>query len=307
MTLRSLPSRVAASLLTLLSHLPLAVHYVLSDIFIYPLVYYILRYRRRVVRRNMRASFPDWTDGQLRQTERRFYHWFSDMLVETLKAHTISLRTLRSRVEYRGTELLEKAAAEGHDFICCYLSHYATWEWCVGFPYERPELTLCQIYHPLENAVFNDWSTQSRERFRAVCIPMRQTLRRLLQLRKAMQEGSLKGHDGQTAVKGMVFGCIADQVPTRESIHLRLPFLHQDTAVFTGCEKLGRQLGMSFCYAQIERPRRGHYIVSFQPLTPTAEEAASDFAYTRAYFRRLEADIQAHPHLWLWTHNRWKR
>ena len=63
---------------------------ILSDI-LYVLVYKVVRYRVKVVRQNMKASFPDKSDTELRRLEREFYHHFADYVVETIKLAHISL------------------------------------------------------------------------------------------------------------------------------------------------------------------------------------------------------------------------
>lgn len=309
MSIKYLPSRCATAVLTLLSLLPLKVHYFISDVLIFPLVFYVLRYRRKIVWRNLTHSFPERSEAELRMTERKFYHWFSDLLVETVKAHTFSRKESLRRMEFRNIEVIHEAIAEGHDFVVVYLSHYCNWEWCVNFPLFKPSVGLCQIYHPLHDKEIDRWMSSSRSRFGAVNIAMKETLRKLVRLRQAMKEGTMIGSDGKTPVKGMLMGTIADQVPTAQSIHLRIPFLHQDTAVFTGSEKIGRKLGAGFAYVKLERVegRRGHYVGTFERLDPLPNAADDEFAYTRAYFQRLERDIRECPELWLWTHNRWKR
>ena len=63
--------------------LPMWALYILSDI-LYVLVYKVVRYRVKVVRQNMKASFPDKSDTELRRLEREFYHHFADYVVETI-------------------------------------------------------------------------------------------------------------------------------------------------------------------------------------------------------------------------------
>jgi KDO2-lipid IV(A) lauroyltransferase len=49
-----------------LSLWPLPLLYFLSDVVIYPLVYYVVRYRRSVAAENLKNSFPSWSEHQLK-------------------------------------------------------------------------------------------------------------------------------------------------------------------------------------------------------------------------------------------------
>ena len=44
--------------------MPLNVHYFFADGLIYPLMYYVVRYRRKMVRKNLRLSFPEKSEGE---------------------------------------------------------------------------------------------------------------------------------------------------------------------------------------------------------------------------------------------------
>lgn len=293
-------------LLTRLSRLEMKTLYGVSDYVLYPLVH--LLYRRGVVRRNLALSFPDKSEAERREIERKFYHWFCDLAVETIKVHSISRDEILQRFRWHDLEKIERETlSEGKDFACCYLSHYCNWEMCVGLPFSQREMGMCQIYHPMRDDAMDAWFAQNRSQFGAENIKMKDTLRRLLTLRKVAHEGSRTSPAG-SVIRGWMFGCIADQLPKRENIHLRLPFLHQDTAVFSGSERLARKLGMTVWYARITMPSRGHYEAHFERIEVSDEELAADeFAYTRRYFALLEEQINQRPELWLWTHDRWKR
>jgi KDO2-lipid IV(A) lauroyltransferase len=85
-----------------------------------------------------------------------------------------------------------------------------------------------------------------------------------------------------------------------------LPFLHHDTPVFTGGERIMRKMNDAVFYVDMERPSRGHYICTFRLV---AAQAASEeeFAITRRFYEMLEQNIRRQPSFYLWTHNRWKR
>ena len=90
-------------LIFLLSLLPLWVLYLLSD-FIFLIIFYVMKYRRRLVFKNMSDSFPNKSEEEIRVLERRFYHWFCDYLVESIKLLTISKQQLKRRMVFKGTD-----------------------------------------------------------------------------------------------------------------------------------------------------------------------------------------------------------
>lgn len=294
------------SFISWLSGLQLKTLYVLSDYVLYPLVH--LFYRRKLVRKNLAMAFPEKSEAERRDIERKFYHWFCDLAVETIRVHSIGREEIMERFVWHNVSEVEDATLRaGKVFACCYLSHYCNWELAVGLPFWQNALGMSQIYHPLRNDAMDEWFVGNRGKFGAENIKMKDTLRRLLTLRQEAKEGSKKLPNGQT-ICGWMLGSIADQLPKRENIHLRVPFLNQSTAVFSGSERLIRKLGMTVWYSYITMPSRGHYECTFYPIEVSDEELKADeFAYTRRYMTLLEQQIKERPELWLWTHDRWKR
>ena len=282
---------ITYGVLALFSLLPLRVHYVISDA-IYILVYRLVRYRVKLVRKNLADSFPEKSGTELRQIERQFYHWFCDYLVETVKLLTISEKELKRRMVFQGTEIVDEIVASGRS-CAVYLGHYCNWEWITSLPlWVSPKAQCGQIYHALENSEFDRLFLRLRQRMGAVCIPMAETLRRLAYYRQQKQP--------------VVIGYISDQVPFWNNIHHWLTFLHHDTPVLTGTERLARSADHAVLYIDVTRPRRGYYVAEFKLIEPHPR-LTRDYELTDAYFRMLEASIQRAPQYWLWTHNRWKR
>ena len=277
----------------LLSLLPLRVLYVLSD-GIYPILYYIIRYRRGVVRRNLTTSFPDMSEADIKSTERKFYHWLCDYGVETLKLLSINDKSLLKRVEYRNVDLVEKMFDEGRN--CSAISgHYCNWEWFTGLQLvmkRHPQAVIGLIYHPLYNDAFDRLFINLRSTHGGVCIPKKDILRRLLTYK---QEG-----------RRSLLGYVSDQAPRWHNIHLWLPFLNHDTPVFTGGERIMRKMNDAVFFVDIERPRRGYYSFTFR-LISTEAAKEEEFTITRRFFEMLETNIRRQPAFYLWTHNRWKR
>jgi KDO2-lipid IV(A) lauroyltransferase len=154
------------------------------------------------------------------------------------------------------------------------------------------KLKAGQIYHPLENEAFNKMFVDVRGRFGAESITMNETLRRIVQLKR---EGTKT-----------IIGFIADQTPVWHSIHLWMDFLNQETPVFTGTERIAKQVNACIYYIDMQRPRRGYYHGVFKKVE-WKTDAEKEFPITEAYMHLLEETIGRAPAYWLWSHNRWKR
>lgn len=284
---------VVFALWYVLSLLPLRVLYVLSDLFYY-LLYYVVRYRRKVVRKNLIGSFPDKTLPEICRIEQGFYHFFCDYVVETLKQFTLSREQLMKRMTFEGVdEIVEKMHAQDRTFCFVYLGHYCNWEWIASLPYWVPDDVLCgQIYHPLYNKAFDRLFLRLRQQFGGECIPMKETLRRIIELKRARRK--------------TIIGFISDQAPKWNSIHHWTEFFHRETPVFIGTEKIGKQVDALIYYADVRRIRRGYYHCAFRPLTDHPK-SLPDYELTDRYVQLLEEMITRAPSFWLWSHNRWKR
>ena len=192
------------SVLYLFSLLPMRVHYCISDGF-YLLIYYVVGYRRKVVRSNLISSFPEKSAEEIRQIERGFYHWFCDYLVESVKMLSISEANIRRRMVFKNIELMNECLERGQSCVF-YVGHYGSWEWIASWTlWLSPKAVVAQIYHPIENKAFDRLFLDVRQRFGSVSIPMQETLRKMLEYRNAG--------------KATVVGFVADQKPMWVNIH----------------------------------------------------------------------------------------
>lgn len=277
----------------LLSLLPLQVLYRVSDILYYPL-YYVVRYRRQVVRQNLTGSFPEKSEKEIIRIEKEFYAWFCDYVVETVKQMSMSKHQMMRRMTFSGVDDIVKAMEqENKNFCFVYLGHYGNWEWIASLPYWVPADVKCgQIYHPLRNRAVDRLFLRLRNQFGGVCIPMKETLRKIIEMRRNNQKA--------------IIGFISDQAPKWNSIHHWCDFFHRETPVFIGTEKIGKQVDALIYYAEVTRPKRGHYHCAFKPLAHCAKQVP-DYELTDRFTRLLQEMITNDPSCWLWTHKRWKR
>lgn len=271
--------------------LPLRVLYLLADLLYVPL-YYVVRYRRKLVFENMRNSFPDKSEKELQRLEKQFYHHFCDYIVETIKLLHISEREMRRRMIFEQAEIIDRLLAQNRSIILL-LGHFGNWEWITSIPlwFHHPDTFLKQIYRPLDNKWFDRLFLKLRSRFGTSCIAKKDTLRTMLEMKRS----------GRPSVTGF----ISDQTPSPTNIHHWTRFLSQDTPVLTGFEKIARKGDFAVLYVDVEIVRRGYYKATIREITSTPNELP-EFEITDRYTALMEKTILRNPWAWLWTHKRWK-
>lgn len=276
-----------------LSLLPFRILYGMADIG-YVLLYYIIRYRRGVVRKNLVTAFPEKSIDDIKTIERKFYHWFCDYFLEAIKLLSISEKELRRRFTIINSEEVEQCFQEGQD-VAAILGHYCNWEWlsCVGMNLP-PERETGLIYHPLRNKTFDYLFRKLRSHEQnSHVIPKKDILRYVVTKKR---EGVRN-----------ICGYISDQGPKWANIHLWLPFLnHEYTPVFTGGERIMRKMNNAVFYVEMSRPKRGYYTATYKLITREPNTLPAD-DITRRFFCLLEETIRQEPAFYLWSHNRWKR
>lgn len=279
-------------LIRIFSLLPLSVLHAISDVVIYPLMYYVAGYRKKVVRRNLGRSFPDKSQRELREMEQKFYHRFSDTLVEIVYGYRASAEEMRERVVFENVNLIDDLALRTRGVIV-WMGHVGNWEWIAELNrhFADPAMVQYNVYRQLKNPQADKMIIELRGKRGGECVEKNQLLRKLVALRRSPHP--------------YVLGMLSDQKPSKRSSYVWTQFLQQETAFLDGSEVLAKKFGLSAVYAHITSPKRGYYHVRFELITDNAQAMPPEWM-TKRYAQLLEQNISAQPELWLWTHNRWK-
>lgn len=270
--------------------LPMRALYVLSD-FLYVVIYRVARYRVKVVRRNLRASFPDNGEDWLRETERKFYHHFADYIVETIKLAHISEEELQRRAFVQNPELVDRLIGKGYSTFVVFMGHYGNWEWYSGSSSRFIDCKIHQIYRPLKNRAVDRLFLYLRTRFNSYCIKKNDTFREIVKLKR-------------DHVRTIVI-FLADQTPSRGNLHYWTNFLNQDTPMLTGAERIARKLDLPVLFLDVRKLKRGYYTLEIKLVSESPKSTPENWL-TEQYARMMEGSILREPAYWLWTHKRWK-
>lgn len=270
-----------------LSRLPYWVLYRISG-FLYLMIYHVVGYRKKVVRMNINNSFPEMSEKERNEVERKFFKHLCDLVVESMKAFTITKKEIEKRVEHRNPEIVEQFFDKGKH-VTMVGGHYGNWELYAVSVAMHMSYQPIALFTPLQNKFMNDKIKVSRSKYGL-------WLLRYQEIRTA-----IKNSNQQVAV---IFA--ADQCPRLSQHPQWMEFLNQETGVQFGTEKFARDYNTPVIYGVINKVKRGYYEVVYQVICENPAELPVG-EITEIHTRLLEEDIKREPAYWLWSHKRWKR
>jgi Kdo2-lipid IVA lauroyltransferase/acyltransferase len=273
--------------LRFLSVWPLRVLYILSDLMV-PVVYHLVRYRRKVVRINLINSFPEKNFKELIAIEKKYYRYLCDLFVETVKVKGFSLKEISKRMVIKNPELLNSCFDDGKSAILIAI-HHGNWEWLLHMP-QFVKHSLYFVYKPMQNALFEQYWNSARAKFGGEMVSMTIVLRKIL--------------EADSAQIPILTWLAADQTPPW--FHpFHIDFMNQQALFFNGPARLSKRFNQPIYFQQVNRIRRGFYETWFEPLVLNPSEMTEEEIIVR-YVRKTESVIRNDPAYYLWSHRRWK-
>ena len=146
----------------LFSRLPMRVLYMKSDFFFF-LIYYVFKYRKKVVLENLKLAFPEKTDDERIKIAKGFFKHFTDLFMESVKAFSISENEILKRYKYKNPELINDLVKQGKS-IALVGAHQANWEWSISLPLVL-DGAISGAYTKIGNKYFDKEVKESREKF----------------------------------------------------------------------------------------------------------------------------------------------
>jgi len=279
---------IAYPLIWVLSRLPMRILYIKSD-FIYLFMFYIIGYRKKVVLENLKLSFPEKSDAELRTISKKFFKHFIDLIMESVKAFSISKKQISKRYTYKNPELVNELIKKGKN-IALVGAHQANWEWSISLPLVL-DINVYGAYTKLNNKYFENWLRKSREKFGVIGFKTSNTVR-----------GIQKNMNNK---KQAAYILLSDQSPQPHKTYYWRDFFNTKVPVHTGAEMLSKKFDLVVINYVTRKVKRGYYETEFQLITDTPK-TYRDYQITDAYTKLTEDNIKLQPELYLWSHRRFK-
>jgi len=267
---------------------PLFLIHGISDL-ISLIAYYIVRYRRKVVRVNLKHSFPDKNISEIISIEKRFYRYFTDYFMETMMSRFISEKRLSRHFVYKNAELINSYFVKNRSIILV-TAHLGSFEMSLQMP-KFIRHKVMAVYKPQSNKGFDMFFVKLRERCGIEAVPMNAIGKRIYQ--------------NVCNNTPSVTYLLSDQRPDRLNVRYWTMFLNQETPVLLGPERLSVKYNQVVLFLSVKRIKRSFYEASFE-LIEDNPQTTKEYEITEKLTRHLEKLIKADPSIYFWTHRRWK-
>jgi lauroyl/myristoyl acyltransferase len=279
---------IAYPFLWFISILPFRLLYGISD-GVYFLMYYVIGYRKKVVRANIALALPHLNQQERLLIEKKSYHHLCDMFLEMIKTMTISSAEMNKRFVVTNLEVMTELEKKEKS-VMLIASHYASWEWLLSFN-QKISLKGVGVYKKLANQHFDKLVRNIRSKYNTELVPTNKTI-------------SLIADNYRNNIQ-CIYGLASDQSPKIDRIFHWQSFMGVEVPVHTGPEMLAKKYDMNVVFAKVKKVKRGYYEMTIVPLSENAK-SAPDFKITEAYIKEVEKQIQEAPEFYFWTHKRWK-
>jgi len=256
---------------------------------VYFLLFYLFRYRRSIVEKNIKNSFPELNPEEQKLIIKRHYANFVEVAIEILKSISVSPEELTQHVKFENPELLNDVLQNDQTIVLS-LAHHCNQEWALLAIAHNLQLPLDGIYKPLHIDWLNELAIESRSKFNTTLIPAKTCVTDLIKRAKQTRIIAIAG----------------DQAPRRRDDAFWIDFLNQATPFYTGIEKIATLFKYPVFFMQLRRESRGQYVATFSQIaTPPYEKEPKEI--TTRFARAIEKQIYEQPENWLWIHKRWKK
>jgi KDO2-lipid IV(A) lauroyltransferase len=280
-------SKFSIYLLNSLSAISWKNAFILSDVINY-LLFDVIGYRKKVILKNLRNSFPDKSEAEIQAIAQAYHQHLTDLIVETIKFKTAPEAEILERMQ-GDINIMNRYFQQGKNLIYL-MGHRGNWELANLFSSLCFQHECIVVYRPLQNAESEKWFLELRTRFNATMVPMNQVFRELQKKR----------------TRPYVLVLANDQSPVPQTAFWT-QFLNQDTGVFRGVEAIARRYNLTVLNADFKKTpnKRGYYQLDIKVITEDPCAMRNNEILERQ-LRILESDIVEQPENWLWSHRRWK-
>ncbi len=275
-------------IILLLSFLPMRILYLFSD-FLYFIFFHVIGYRKKVVLENLELAFPEKKINELKRIQKDFFKHFTDIFIESIKAFSITKKTILKRYKFTNPELIDELYKKGRS-IAFVGAHQANWEWSISIPL-HVKIKCFGAYTRIGNKYYDKTVKNSRTKFGFIGYKTSETIRSI-------------SHNFDEGIQGLYL-LLSDQSPQIHKTHYWSEFMGVKVPIHTGAELIAKKFDMAVVNYSVKKVKRGYFEVTFETITEHPNDF-KDYEITDKYIEITERNIHNQPAYYLWSHKRFK-
>ena len=262
--------------------------YLFSD-FLYFIFFHVIGYRKKVVLENLELAFPEKKINELKRIQKDFFKHFTDIFIESIKAFSITKKTILKRYKFTNPELIDELYKKGRS-IAFVGAHQANWEWSISIPL-HVKIKCFGAYTRIGNKYYDKTVKNSRTKFGFIGYKTSETIRSI-------------SHNFDEGIQGLYL-LLSDQSPQIHKTHYWSEFMGVKVPIHTGAELIAKKFDMAVVNYSVKKVKRGYFEVTFETITEHPNDF-KDYEITDKYIEITERNIHNQPAYYLWSHKRFK-
>lgn len=247
---------------------------------------------RRIVRRNLKFVYPEWSTERVKRKSKRVFQNLGITILEICQMTCFSSDDIIDKVKIRGEEHLLNAMQNNKGAILI-TAHLGNWEIVPLFwpLYFKTPLTV--VARQIQNKIINRWIHGLRTRFgswiiyKDVALPeMTRTLR-----------------------QGKIIGILIDQ-GTKSSLGVKIRFFNKFVTATPGVALLAMRCKSPVLPGFCTRNADGTFTITIEPplvLQRTGDLSEDLKTNTQLMTDAIEKAVRKYPEQWFWVHKRWRK
>ena len=273
------------------SFIPFPILYIFSD-GLRPILQYVIRYRKKVIDKNISYLFPNKPSAEKRKIRTDYYKNFTDIFLEAIKGINHDPHKIVERYRIINPEILDPYFYSGQNIIA-YSHHLTNWEWGTITLGLQTKQHMIGIAKKISNTYINRMFTEKRSANNLTIVYPGDT--------KAFFDNIEHNYAGRS----LAMAFISDQFPYGKTRSFELDFFGKPTLFHAGTAHYACAKNYPVLSGDIRRIRRGFYEVELVLLHNTPAEIGPK-AVTEIYKDHLESLVRENPSAWLLSHKRFK-
>jgi KDO2-lipid IV(A) lauroyltransferase len=247
---------------------------------------------RRVVRRNLKFVYPEWSPERVKKVSKRVFQNLGITILEICQMICFSRDDILKKVKIRGEEHLLNAMQNNKGAILI-TAHLGNWEIVPLFwpLYFKTPLTV--VAKQIQNKMINRWIHGLRTRFGS----------RVVYKDDALPEMT------QTLRNGKILAILIDQ-GIKSSLGVKLKFFKKFVTATPAASLLAMRCNSPVLPGFCTRNEDGAFTISLEAplvLKRTGDLSADLRSNTQIMTDAIEKMVRKYPEQWFWVHKRWRK